>query len=281
MDVSDIVSGHLEYRARTPRILKQLGVPVWREWFDRADEDEYQESLAEAAAALSPLSPDLSSIAELSKASHAHLHGIKGELEDARQKEVVERAKHAVIEGKGKESAIGADGLKSGVWNAEDIAELEALKNIDFEHWRPREIRSTLPTLVLPSLRRRGSVHQTSATGTALANLGVSVKSTSNEPSLDTITDADRRDVSTSGLFGQALNDMVRDRFHVEGELDDVALDDGNRRPIVDPVTGKVTRERIVGIGPSAPPVSPGTAASKGAGSERKPSKLKRASARK
>ncbi|KAJ3335787.1 hypothetical protein HDU93_004423 [Gonapodya sp. JEL0774] len=280
VDLSDIVSSHLEYRTRTPRILKHLGIPVWREWFDREDESEYQEMIASAA--LSPTSPET----PISMRGH----GSKSDTDEAKQKKVLDRAKHAVMEGKGKDSAVGADGLLSSVWNAEDIAEFEALKKIDLSHWKPRELRSTMPALKIPSVHGRKSDWQGAATSRSyerLTDYDDSRAGTSDVP-LDRITEKDRRDIRGSEdspvlIFGNTLSEVVRSRLNIEGDLDDVALDENVGEPIVDPLTGRVTKKRIVGIGPHGFDAqgsrAPGRSSSDSGGKGR-PTKLRRTTSR-
>ncbi|KAJ3045078.1 hypothetical protein HDV00_011803 [Rhizophlyctis rosea] len=179
--LDDVIKGHLDYRLCMPKVLEKCGFSVTRDYFDDEDEEEEKERLEMEEERKREKEERLRAKEERLKKKQAEYEEKvrkkaeeterkKREKEELRKKKEEEKAK-AEEERKRKEAekaqkkeadrlakeAAAKEGRRSGGWfgrkksasttpTTPTAAAEEALE----EFWMPREIKSTMPTLVVP-----------------------------------------------------------------------------------------------------------------------------------
>lgn len=156
-NLSDIVNGHMEYQSKLPKILKRIGFEVNSETFEDQDTE-----LANFKAEKEAEKQKLKEMREAEKtegqkqreAEKLKLQQLKeAELEKKRlANEMAASEKKRLAEAAKPSTNVAMNIHLEDDLAAEELRQMGEMESIMSDYWKPREITSTLPPLIIDSI---------------------------------------------------------------------------------------------------------------------------------
>lgn len=217
-DLKDIVDGHLGYRSSLPKVLEFCGFKITRDYFeDEEDEEEQARIEADEEQARINERKLREKEARLKKKQAEYEAKLKKQQDQLNKKKLEEEGRD--YEQKSKQSVTTTQG--GGGWSwwsskntaSPDLKKIQSTSAVDLinditgDLWQPKELKTTLPPLVIDPKKLKQSVSKPPSESPSLLDFDSNL----DEPGLNSLVSLEKN--SQGDLAASTSSDRYMDQF--------------------------------------------------------------------